>query len=359
MELAISIISLNYRIVPMESFFPPSQDRLLKIFKEKVESGEWAPGERIPKRNEIAKEYNFSLTTVHKVFEELARIGYISCQGRRGTFLSENLPYLNHFLIIFPCERESTEWSPYFESFYKSAMHWEGEERFSLLYGSSKDILPQLRELHAKLAIAGAFVLGTQWGDPLELDWPVGLPWCISSWKSRHQDEFTVVFNHDLFVQTSLDILKENNATSLCVFDIPTGPAYLFARLQNASFKLGWNIPPSRLFEVHPHSNTGASSIIHILSELEDRPDGILIMNDQLIETVKESLRAFESSWTPVIVSHANKIVHRSLTPDVIHVTYNVPGILESTMRKIKTHRSGGKVDPTTPLEIQVFSEPS
>lgn len=61
--------------------------RILSDIRDRILSGEWAPGHRIPFEHELAAEYQCSRMTVNKAMSELARTGLIERRRRSGSFV--------------------------------------------------------------------------------------------------------------------------------------------------------------------------------------------------------------------------------------------------------------------------------
>jgi GntR family histidine utilization transcriptional repressor len=61
--------------------------RILSDISEKILSGAWAPGHRIPFEHELAAEYNCSRMTVNKALSQLAKAGLIERRRRSGRFV--------------------------------------------------------------------------------------------------------------------------------------------------------------------------------------------------------------------------------------------------------------------------------
>lgn len=61
--------------------------RILTDIGERILSGEWAPGHRIPFEHELTEEYNCSRMTVNKALSELAKTGLIERRRRSGSFV--------------------------------------------------------------------------------------------------------------------------------------------------------------------------------------------------------------------------------------------------------------------------------
>ncbi|MBI5025881.1 MAG: GntR family transcriptional regulator [Nitrospirae bacterium] len=65
----------------------------MKIFLQKICSGEWAPEKQIPTEDELCQQYNISKITVRQAINNLVSEGYlIKIQGK-GTFVTATSPY--------------------------------------------------------------------------------------------------------------------------------------------------------------------------------------------------------------------------------------------------------------------------
>jgi GntR family histidine utilization transcriptional repressor len=61
--------------------------RILSDISEKILSGAWAPGYRIPFEHELTAEYGCSRMTVNKALSQLAKAGLIERRRRSGSFV--------------------------------------------------------------------------------------------------------------------------------------------------------------------------------------------------------------------------------------------------------------------------------
>lgn len=61
--------------------------RILSDISERILSGAWAPGHRIPFEHELTAEYNCSRMTVNKALSQLAKAGLIERRRRSGSFV--------------------------------------------------------------------------------------------------------------------------------------------------------------------------------------------------------------------------------------------------------------------------------
>jgi len=67
-------------------------NRLYNLWKEKILSGEWQPGEKLPSKRLMADQNGVSLITVERAYSMLIDEGYLVSSERRGYFVSGLLP---------------------------------------------------------------------------------------------------------------------------------------------------------------------------------------------------------------------------------------------------------------------------
>lgn len=62
-------------------------ERIVTEIRDRILSGEWAPGHRIPSEMALAEEYRCSRMTINKAVTQLARAGFVERHRRAGTFV--------------------------------------------------------------------------------------------------------------------------------------------------------------------------------------------------------------------------------------------------------------------------------
>lgn len=72
----------------MDARAPSISQRILDDITEKIVSGEWQPGHRVPFENELVAQYQCSRMTVNKAMTQLARSGLIERRRRSGSFVA-------------------------------------------------------------------------------------------------------------------------------------------------------------------------------------------------------------------------------------------------------------------------------
>ncbi|MBB1487638.1 aminotransferase-like domain-containing protein [Oceanospirillum sediminis] len=67
----------------------PRYKQLVDRFAGKIRSGELPPGEKLPPHRTLAAAENMALVTASRVYAELEKMGLVSCETGRGTFVRE------------------------------------------------------------------------------------------------------------------------------------------------------------------------------------------------------------------------------------------------------------------------------
>lgn len=85
----------------------PLYQQIFEEIKSAIESGEYAPKQRIPSEPELSERYGVSRITVRRAVEELCSEGYLIKQQGRGTFVS--MPRINRRLLQYEFARSFTQ----------------------------------------------------------------------------------------------------------------------------------------------------------------------------------------------------------------------------------------------------------
>jgi len=76
--------------------------RIRSELENRILSGEWAPGFRIPFEHELMEQYGCSRMTVNKVLTALAESGMIERRRRAGSFVARQSPHLELVALEIP-----------------------------------------------------------------------------------------------------------------------------------------------------------------------------------------------------------------------------------------------------------------
>src|SRR5580765_1414707 len=88
------------------------QGTIITHLRNSIVRGTPPPGSRLPTRLEMAKQYRTTVVTVQRALDHLAADGFVTANGRSGTYVAPHPPHLSHYGLVFsyrPNEPES--WS--------------------------------------------------------------------------------------------------------------------------------------------------------------------------------------------------------------------------------------------------------
>jgi DNA-binding LacI/PurR family transcriptional regulator len=114
------------QLVRTVEYHSPRQREIVEAVRERIVSGELAPGSRVPSVNELAAAHKSSTKTALGALGYLRQRGFITCQRGSGSFVSGTPPNLTHFGIVFLSSPEPDGWWSHF------LVAWKREaERFA------------------------------------------------------------------------------------------------------------------------------------------------------------------------------------------------------------------------------------
>lgn len=66
----------------------PYLDRVLRQIREKVATGEWPPGHKLPTHQQLAAEFGVGMTTIRQAVRELKQAGVLDGHQGVGVFVA-------------------------------------------------------------------------------------------------------------------------------------------------------------------------------------------------------------------------------------------------------------------------------
>jgi len=94
---------------------PVKKEFVASEIRHQIVSGKLRSGDRVPTRTELEEAFQTSTATVQSALDDLVRDGFVRVHGRRGTFVTDELPFLTRYGFIFPREPGTrAEWPRFF-----------------------------------------------------------------------------------------------------------------------------------------------------------------------------------------------------------------------------------------------------
>lgn len=86
---------------PRRTRRPFRRDAVMDHIRGLIIGGVFAPGDRLPTRQEIAAQCNAPPLTVQDAFDRLVEQGHVEVQGRNGSFVARRPPHRHRFVVAF------------------------------------------------------------------------------------------------------------------------------------------------------------------------------------------------------------------------------------------------------------------
>jgi DNA-binding transcriptional regulator YhcF (GntR family) len=77
------------------------REAIIETLRQRIRTGQYRPGERIPPQRELLKEFQVSPVTLQRAIDRLSELGYFESHGRAGTFLVTHPPDRSRCALVF------------------------------------------------------------------------------------------------------------------------------------------------------------------------------------------------------------------------------------------------------------------
>ena len=273
-----------------------SRKRIEQELKQRIRSGVYAPGSRMPSHRQLQTELQASSVTLQLAFDRLVERGYVEPRGAHGTFVAPTLPMDSRVAVIFADEVGSGAWNRFWGTAKRVAEAWtEGDLRFKPYCIANRNpsapVHQQLCDEVADGALAG-LVFASQ---PYYLaDSPLltaDLPRvCIGSGAARERDAYRAsqltISSHDA-LEDVLHRLAAQGRQRLAVLSAPDQAAAFHTQHKALLRSLGLELRPEWRLGLPVNSELApcARTVTHLLcaSPAAHRPDCLLIADDNLV----------------------------------------------------------------------------
>ena len=333
------------------------KEQIREYVVDRIASGEWPLKSRIPTRVEFEEAFSTTAVTVNSALRPLVTEGFLKANGKSGTFVHPNPPPFDHYALIFPEMFDERKQPPNFWKALKFASK-NIEKKTGITFHQYMDFSPHVdNPSYLKLAddLKYRRLAGIIFGN-----WPYGME--KTELLKRTSIPMVAVVSH--FVATKVktlrfddhalfsemaEVLKQRNSVRPAVI-IPSVTQKYHHDVKAAFAERGISIPMEFVQFVNYDTPWAAEHIVRLLFRLppQERPDGILIGDDNLINSVINGLIAVlsekEMKKFP-ITTHVNfPIIDKSPLP-IIGVGFNLEDMLSTIISEMSKPESDVMVD--------------
>jgi len=335
--------------------------KIVNALRQKIVEGVYGPGERLPNRLEFKEHFGVSMLTVQKALNSLAADGFILARTRMGTFVADHPPHLCCYGLTIPA---AYRWSRIWASTSKAARDIETGDtiRFYEYYVSrdtgreGRNSLAQLSRDVRDHCLAGLIING--YPNDLE-DLPAltqpNLPRVVTDPQSEL--DLPRVFGDyaTSFIPQAIEYLRSKGRKRIAHLWIVSENHICRRTFEPAIRQAGIETYPYWIQSVCADVlGETVPNIIHMLMRLtgDDRPDGLVVYDDNLIEHVVAGLSAAGVSVPGdlEVVAHCN---YPDPTPSgmpFVRLGFDCRTMLAECLNVLQMERSGR----TPPREVKV-----
>ncbi len=311
------------------------------------------PGDRLPSNALLQRQFRTTPVTVHRAVQCLVADGYLRTKNRVGIFVAEHPPHVSHFAILFPWSLVHTP-SQFYRAIQKEAGKLQQPNRHvSPFYGVMDDSggadysrLLQSVDAHQ---LAGLIFAFSPWARLLSsLAQGAGLP-RVGIMMADPKAGFPTVYP-DLvgWQKRAFERLAAlgRKRVAILMLGSECGTDKVVARLQQEARRYGLAIQPAWVQAVHLDAAAWAAQVTQLLllpKAPEQRPDGLLIMDDNLVAPATAGVAAsgLKVPRELTIIAQTN---FPWPTPSAVPVTrlgFDITRLVATCLEQIEALRNG------------------
>jgi DNA-binding LacI/PurR family transcriptional regulator len=348
---------------------PVKQQQIAADLRQQIVQGELKPGTQLPTRVELEQQFDVSTITVQRALDQLAGDGFVVARGRQGTFVAEHPPHLSTYALIFPHRHsEGRPWPRFWTALVQETMRVQQEapqRRFAVFHdveGHSSD-----EDYHTLVAsIRSQRLAGLMFFfNPLSLaNTPVltepGIP-RVGLLTRTVPGIRRVHIDSPAFARRAAEYLRQRQRRRAAILTIPgrTSDRLPGGSLLSVLTAAGIECPPHLQQAVDPHHPQWADNAARLLLSGGDRPDALIITDDNLVEHASAGLVAAGVS----VPGELDVIAHCNFpwpTPSVLPVRrlgYDAREVLRACIADIDAQRRGETLPATEQMILPRFED--
>lgn len=341
---------------------PIKQSKIADALRQQIVDGTIPPGGRLPLREQLQERFDVSSATLQSALTRLMQDGFVQSQGRSGTFVVDHPPHLNRYAIAFSNPPKNTGVrSRFWASLSELATALDAEEdphRFPIYYGIDGHMDTEACQLlYADMKnqrLAGVIYPFIRWQDadhsPLTEQPPA--PTVVITTEPDQWRGPTIVPDMGALIDRALDELKERGRKRVALLTTSNGLPQWYEQFLTGVASRGMETRPYWMQCVAWPEIHWGHNIAELLmqSTHKDRPDGLIILDDNIAEHVVAGLSAagVRGPQDVEIIAHTNFPTPSNSILPMRRMGFDVRQFLDSAISLINDARRGKKTPHVT-----------
>ena len=343
---------------------------VIAALRAMILDGRWQPGAQLPTRMELIRSLKTTPVTLHHAVQRLVNDGFLRTAPGAGTYVVDTPSHLNTYAVVFsfdPVARGAElNWSRYYQALTQATVRLQQETGRRMLmfhgidqHGDSEDRARLITYIERQ-RLAGVIFTNSPYllHDTPILDMP-GIPRVAMA--SSQQYAHVPIMNLDfaMWVDKALDHLAALGRRRVAIIDIGVEPEFT-AQLNAGLAARGMISHPRWTQLVDMRRPDGARHDVELLMHDRERPDALLINDDNFVEHALAGLAASGvrvPAWGEpgrtedvAVVGHANFPLAPTKILPVRLLGYDANLMLRTCVDLIDRQRRGEQVPGETLL---------
>ncbi len=337
--------------------------------KARILAGEMRPGDRLPTRQELIREFAVSIVTLQQAMDSLREDGFIVTRGRLGSFVADTPPHLTRYGLVFPCytmdqQHARPQWihlapsTRFMDAMAQEATKFSGpaEQPLVCYMGVDRELhTPGYQRLVSDIQarrLAGLIFLHPNSSYTPELLAGSGIP-SIAYGSDQGLLE-SPVFHIDLaaFLDQALDFLVAHGRRRIALLAIAALGDEMAAYFHQAAAARGVATGPHSILGLDPYQPQWARNAVAILMNQHPsrRPDGLIISDDHLVPAGTQGIVEAQVAVPAdlAVVAHCNFVSNTPSAVLVTHLGFDVSAILGTCIHLLDAQRRGESIPAIT-----------
>ncbi len=331
---------------------------ILEHLKSRIVEGEFKPGEKLPNRPELLREYSVSVSAFQKCINKLSEWNFLESKGMKGVCVTPNPPHLCRFAVLLPIKADKIleETDSLVVAFKQVVDEWLGEHpEFSFgYYHVGPPATPEMDEWErfcsdaTRGLLAGAVNLMV--APPAELQRRLeDFPNVVVSLKREDMPHNSPDIEFDLveMFRKQLAHLTSNGCRNIAVLLNDNTSITKILAIMDIAEQSGVNCP--RRWILGMNRNRTRTLFYDNLLELlfspagNPVPDGLIVQNENFLPVVMNTfsrLRIIPGEQVK-IVSHGNMPIVRPRMAGVDYTFFPIREVLAESMKLLARWKNG------------------
>ncbi|MFA6293009.1 MAG: GntR family transcriptional regulator [Victivallales bacterium] len=316
--------------------------------KEKIISGKWKPGMRIPTRRQLCAKYVAGPITIQNIIAQFEEDGFLKSDGRNGTCVVKTPPHMVNVALVFP---EEVTVNRFWNALSTVAREKRSDglkiiQRFNISHNGWTDNPDQVGLISDILRkrLLGVFFASIPFlVEKTPIVTEPGIPRCAIITPGSFS-EFSQIFPDAFsFQDKALGYLKSKGRKRIAVVGHPgISKANWPEKITEYGFESGpyW-IQGMNLLDTMPGYNL-ARLLFH--DSIDERPDGLVITDDNLVESVTKGIAESGVRFPKEldVIAHCNFPCIPPSSVPVVHLGYDTREFLDQALRFLRAMRMEG-----------------